>query len=91
MISSNVPATKSCKGGSNDCINLKLNLTYTSSYCGGAAPTPEILEEHRKQKILANVTIRVIKAGEEGELVVKTDEKGSVKVCLKEGNYKLYL
>jgi len=71
---------------------ISINLTTTQSYCGGAAPTDEMVLEMQTPKKLANTTIYI----REGALndwsnpIVAqgvSDENGVVKVELKDGTY----
>ncbi|MFN3404112.1 MAG: prealbumin-like fold domain-containing protein [Cytophagaceae bacterium] len=71
---------------------VKGRVTFTSSYCGGAAPTDEILELHQRQQPLANKTL-YIRQGKENNTAKKiistiiTDSKGEFQISLPPGNY----
>lgn len=67
---------------------VKIHVTFTNQYCGGAAPTDEILESYNKPQNLSDFIILI-----EGKkhFKVKTDSTGTVKVALKAGIYKVYL
>ena len=53
---------------------VNVHVTYTNSYCGGAKPTPEILEECNTFKDLKNFHILL---GAKKQVKVKTDSTGS--------------
>lgn len=71
-------------------ITVKGKVTTTADYCGGAAPSEDMLEELRKPKPAAKKLI-LVKYGcvnDEKIRVVKriiTDEKGEFQVVLKKG------
>jgi hypothetical protein len=49
----------------------ELNLTFSSSqeYCGGAAPSEEMLKELSTPKILPNTTVYFVKRNDEGNTI----------------------
>ena len=63
-------------------------MTFTNSYCGGAAPTPEILDRYEKPQNLSEFYVLL-----EGKkhFKVKTDSTGSFTMALNTGIYKIYL
>lgn len=69
-----------------------INLTTTASYCGGAAPTDEIIQDLQTPKKLTQTTI-YIREGETNSwsqpIIAKgiSDENGVVSVELKDGTY----
>jgi hypothetical protein len=68
---------------------IKLSYTFIQPYCGGARPSPEMLEEARKKRPYANRTLIYI--SESGKTdSAKTNAKGELKVKLKPGTYKFY-
>lgn len=65
---------------------------FNTSYCNGARPSNEILEQHRRERNLVNSTIKLknVKTGKEIE--VKTDAKGAFKIPLEsESEFEYYL
>jgi hypothetical protein len=75
-----------------DLISVTIKATKTTSYCGGAKPTPEIEMEHRKKKIYANATLYIRKGElnnytEDPVIIVETDSNGIVNLALPKGNY----
>ncbi|MEO6304003.1 MAG: hypothetical protein ABIP51_12605 [Bacteroidia bacterium] len=74
------------------CSQKKLvsgQINYTQPYCGGARPTPEMLEDAQRAKPYANKTIIII-SGKGKVDSVKTNNGGEFKTTLKIGNYKLF-
>ncbi len=69
-----------------------INLTTTATYCGGAAPTQEIIQDLQTPKKLTQTTI-YIREGETNSwsqpIIAKgiSDENGVVSVELKDGTY----
>jgi hypothetical protein len=74
----------------------ELNLTFSSSqeYCGGAAPSEEMLKELSTPKILPNTTVYFVKRNDEGntieEIPYTTDNKGKLKINLIPHHYYIY-
>lgn len=69
-------------------IPVSFNVTYTQPYCGGAKPTPEIIEESNQSKPYANFKLFFVnKRGRLDSAI--TDDKGILKISLKNGTYKL--
>jgi hypothetical protein len=77
--------------------NVKLDLIFTmsSDYCGGAAPTEEILESITSSKPFINGTFYLVLKNDGGtilsETMHKTDEKGKLTLNLKKGMYEIFL
>jgi hypothetical protein len=73
---------------------LKITFTYTRSYCGGAKPSEEILQQLNTPKILANCRLMLIHEHNmafKGP-VVTTNANGEALVQLtKKGTYSVYL
>lgn len=69
---------------------VKLKFEETRSYCGGAAPTPEMEEELKVKKPFAHQTIYVYCKGKCVDSL-KTDSAGMVNKKMKSGKYELYL
>lgn len=67
---------------------IKVHLTYTNNYCGGARPTPEI---EAKTKIPQNFhDVHIILKGKM-HCKAKTDSLGYFSLPLKPGIYKIHL
>jgi hypothetical protein len=67
---------------------VKVHVTYTSNYCGGARPTPEMEEIAKTPKNFHDVHIIL-----NGKIhcKTKTDSLGYFTLPLKPGKYKIYL
>ena len=67
---------------------IKVHVTYTNNYCGGARPTPEMEELARTPKNFHDVHIIL-----NGKIhcKAKTDSDGYFSLPLKPGTYKIYL
>ncbi len=67
---------------------VKVHVTFTNSYCGGARPTPEMEEAIRKEKDFHDVHI-ILKG--KMHCKVKTDSLGRFGATLKSGKYQIHL
>lgn len=68
---------------------LKIQITYTEPYCGGARPTKEIEEEANRARPYAGKKIVIV--SESGKVrCVKTNEQGFINIKLKPGSYSLF-
>ncbi|HXB41658.1 MAG TPA: hypothetical protein VNZ49_14050 [Bacteroidia bacterium] len=67
---------------------VKVHVTYTGNYCGGARPTPEMEEIAKTPKNFHDVHIIL-----NGKIhcKAKTDSLGYFTLPLKPGKYKIYL
>jgi hypothetical protein len=88
-------------GGSRDKLSehenqpkfqVEIKATKTTSYCGGARPTPEIEKSHRTKRPYANTTVYIRKGSKSNYLTpafatVKTDSLGMAKIGLPEGDF----
>jgi len=85
---------KSNKTTSNDDSNLDASLTIfmSQNYCGGAAPSEEIIESLRKPKLMPNKDLYLVKSGSQiaSAIKVRTDEKSSLNINLSAGDYQLF-
>lgn len=72
---------------------IQVEVMYTQMHCGGAAPSPEILEEMDKLKPLENTVVYVGKFNEESTTTkqYKTDKAGLLTVEIDTGFYQVYL
>ena len=63
-------------------------INYSENYCGGAAPSDEMIQEMRKMKPFANQEIEVFKSNSADlkPQIYKTNEKGEVVLPLSFGN-----
>jgi hypothetical protein len=73
---------------------VKINFTTTESYCGGAAPSPEILQNLETKIPLPNTVFYIIKGNINKNGIAKikkivTDSNGSCFVKLPFGNYSI--
>ncbi len=77
-------------------FTIKGKVFFTSDYCGGAAPSPEVLEKLKEEKIFATQMLYVKKWNEnfQNEAVFKeitTNENGVFSVVLPKGKYGLFV
>ena len=75
-------------------FNIRGKVTHTSSYCGGAAPSEEILAEYSKAKPYAGKTFYIRKGNtntlkSKVILSFKADEKGNFSFQLPPGVYSI--
>jgi len=81
-----------CKSKKNTVAAAKLYKTvtilYSEEYCGGAAPSEELLSEMLKMKPLINSEVNVYKSNSTDlkPLLLKTNENGEVNIPIKLGN-----
>ncbi len=74
----------------NDDRSLKFNLI--SSYCGGANPPEELLQEYQKEKPAKNEELVLILQNQErNKITLKTDDSGMVTSKLALGTYDVFL
>ncbi|MFM2386134.1 MAG: hypothetical protein RL660_891 [Bacteroidota bacterium] len=67
-----------------------INCTQSSSYCGGAAPDDELLEELAKQKPHIGAVYYIVKGSKRSSKIYKkvtADANGVIKVVLPAGKY----
>jgi hypothetical protein len=67
---------------------IKVHVTFTNSYCGGARPTPEIEQATRTPRNLHDVHL-IMKGKKHAKIV--TDSLGNFFLPLKPGKYKFYM
>jgi hypothetical protein len=67
---------------------VKVFVSYTNSYCGGARPTDEILNKYNTPKKFTNFKIKLV--GKKTSVVV-TDTAGCFTHKLKPGKYIVFL
>lgn len=70
---------------------IKGKAVYNTSYCNGAAPSKEMLAEHRKEKPLKN-SIILLKSKSGKEFEIKTDSNGDFVITVEtKGEFDYYL
>lgn len=69
---------------------IEIMIEESISYCGGAAPTEEVLEPFKKRKPYAFKTVYVYKGDKCVDSLI-TDSAGWIKRKIKKGKYKIYL
>jgi len=67
---------------------VKVRVTYTNSYCGGARPTDEVLQKYNAPQPLSDYKIKLLCKKNN---VVKTDSSGSFIHKLNVGKYLIFL
>jgi hypothetical protein len=68
--------------------SVSFYATYNGSYCGGARPQQQILDELAKPKNLINTTLKISPIGRKGSSIkVKTDGNGKCQLKLTEGEW----
>jgi hypothetical protein len=65
-------------------------ISYTESYCGGARPPEELLQQLATPKPFASDTLRVKNVETGTEYLVVTDEHGHYEMELPAGNYVVH-
>jgi hypothetical protein len=78
------------KIGNDSLVLISGKIYYTSSYCGGAHPTEEIMKELNKSKLYLNTEFRLFNEDSKIEYYFYTDNTGSYSLKLNRGNYNLY-
>lgn len=66
-------------------------LRFTRQYCGGAAPSKEILEQYETPAPLSNSTVVFREKSTRNEIVCTTDNKGKSAILFEPGVYDVYL
>jgi hypothetical protein len=69
----------------------EFKVLYTSTYCGGARPTDEILAEHATPKPLYTSTVKLKNHFTGKEYFIKTDADGIGSAEMEEGKYDVFL
>lgn len=71
---------------------ISIQVSYTSSYCGGAVPNEEILAEMNKKRWYQNSSIRIF--SDTGDMLIyqaQTNNEGIATIELPYGNYSILL
>ena len=58
-------------------------------YCGGAAPTEEVIAEMEKEHLLTNSVLKL--KNNSGEYIINTNEKGNFSIAIPIGTYNVFL
>lgn len=77
-----------------DLVSYDFIVKYNGTYCAGAKPPAEMLEEIGREKPLANTTIKIFCVGKKQpsyKVKVKTDTEGKCTVKLPEGEWDYML
>lgn len=69
----------------------KFKILFTSSYCGGARPTDEIVEEKQRLKTLSSSSIKFKNHFTGKEYVLKTNAEGIAEGQMEQGKYDVFL
>lgn len=66
----------------------QVQTVYVEQYCGGARPSDEMLEEIQKPKPLSTTDLVIISS--KGKVIrSRTDENGTIKLQLRDGEYRI--
>lgn len=68
--------------------SVEIKFTYSGSYCNGAYPSEEILEDIRKARALSEITL-IFK--NQSEQIFTTDSKGRIIAFLEPGKYDVHI
>jgi hypothetical protein len=68
-----------------------VNVTFCNSYCGGAKPTENILEQYKKEYIFSNSSFILKKDSTNKQIKVTTNSKGVFTTALAPGKYNYYM
>jgi len=85
--------TSKDEAAKNDKMDVTLNVTLTSNYCGGAAPSDEMIAKLKEPKKFSNKSFYISNVGglQEGMKEVKTSTAGIVSTSLTKGTYFIFL
>jgi hypothetical protein len=72
-------------------ITEHVSVMFTTSYCGGAAPTEEIENRHANRRPFTKSTLRIKNSSAGIDTLVSTNESGEFKASLPVGTYDVYL
>lgn len=72
-------------------FNSSFIFYYTTSYCGGARPTEEIIQQNQMPRLLTNSTLKLKNHHSGVVFTCITDKNGAAAVDLEEGKYDVYL
>jgi len=69
-----------------------LSVMVTQEYCGGAAPSEEVLKDLMDARPLSNAKIYIAKSGAESDHVheYKLDKNGKVNIAFEGTDYRVY-
>ena len=82
-----------CKNRKLDPDGITILVTTAQTYCGGAAPSEEIIDELATPKPLQKDTIYILLEGKALDEAIKlvTDNKGLIQTNLPEGHHSAFL
>lgn len=72
-------------------FKAKFKAWYTTSYCGGAKPTEEIVQQHAALRLLTNSNLKLKNHFTGMVFTCSTNASGEAEVALEEGKYDVYL
>lgn len=74
-------------------VTLPVNFTvwYSSSYCGGARPSDEMLAEYEREKLLTSSTLKLKNHHTGKEYLLTTNNAGIGTLDAEEGKYDVFL
>ncbi|MBI1305388.1 MAG: hypothetical protein GC181_02105 [Bacteroidetes bacterium] len=71
---------------------VSIQILYTSNPCGGAQPTPDIVEEMQRPKPYTQKEIWIAPFMKESEAIkYKTDKEGKLNIAIDTGFYQVYV
>lgn len=72
-------------------IHASFRFYYTTSYCGGARPTEEIIQENAMPRLLTTSTVKLKNHHTGVVYTCKIGKDGEATIDLEEGKYDVYL
>lgn len=71
-------------------VFIQGQITYTRTYCGGARPSDEILQNYATPKPYKNSKFRIYDENTKIEHFFSTDQNGNYSLNIEPGCYKIY-
>ena len=72
-------------------IKKKFRVYFTTSYCGGAKPTDEIISHHQTQRLLTSSNLKLKEHFSGRAYTLSTNASGEGEAELEPGKYDVYL
>ncbi|MEL7006447.1 MAG: hypothetical protein AAFN93_27525 [Bacteroidota bacterium] len=93
LINISCGSSKSNLNTTESVMTVKMNINYTSDYCGGAYPSEDILAALKKERPLSKKKFFILKVGDDREKMIEvtTANDGSCTMELQPGKYQIFL